>query len=554
MNPKQLLERLTSLSSTLSAAQLTTLGVTFLAVVVFVVGSAYWLNTPDYRILYSDLDPESAAQVVSYLEAAEVPFRLDTGGTTVRVPATAVDRLRLDLAGQDLPMSGRIGFEIFDRTAFGATEFQEQVNLRRALEGEIARTITTLSEVASARVHIAMAKPSIFASQHQPAKASVVLKLRRNRPPSPGTAQAISSLVASSVEGLGPEGVVVIDSFGRSLSRPPVTGADPLRGVLMERQAQLERSLAANVVSLLEPVIGPGHVRVNITVALDPESEEATTERWDPESAVIRSVQLSGGRAGGVPAAQGAAGAAANRPPPDGEAAEPVQAAVAARSGGSEITNYEINRSTSRTVRSSGAIARLAVAVLVDDAPGIADAGEDGADGIAARRPRDADEMRQIEALVAAAVGLNPARGDQMTVENISFEEPPPEGEEFTPEPWQRYLPQLLDAARIATVLVVGLVACLVVVRPLVRRSIGDASTEMVASVQQEGTGELADSLPRTVAQVERDLEAQLGSKESKAPHRLQALTKRVGDLTVREPEGTARVVRAWLDEDAPGR
>ena len=411
MNPKQLFERLSSLATTLSTAQLTTLGVTFLAVVVFVVGSSYWLNTPSYRLLYSDLDAESAAEIVSYLDESEVPYRLDPGGRIIRVPATAVDRLRLDLASQDLPMSGRIGFEIFDRTAFGATEFQEQVNLRRALEGEIARTISTLSEVTSARVHIAMAKPSIFATQHQPAKASVVLKLRGSRPLSPSTAQAISSLVAASVEGLGPEGVVVIDSFGRSLSRPPVGGTDPASGLLLDRQQQLERTMAGAVVSLLEPVIGPGRVRVNVSVELDPVSEEATAERWDPASAVVRSRQVSAGGAGSVPVATGLAGAAANRPPPDDAAAEAVAIAagvVAARSSGSETTNYEISRSTSRTVRSSGAIARLAVAVLVDDAPANADTEEDGVAGGAPRRARDTAEMRQIEALVAATVGLNP--------------------------------------------------------------------------------------------------------------------------------------------------
>ena len=553
MNPKQLFERLTSLTTTLSTVQLTTLGVTFLAVVVFVVGSARWLNTPSYRLLYSDLDPASAAEIVSYLDAAEVPFRLNPGGTTISVPATAVDRLRLDLAGQDLPMSGRIGFEIFDRTAFGATEFQEQVNLRRALEGEIARTIGTLSEVASARVHIAMAKPSIFATQNRPAKASVVLKLRRNSPLSPGTTQAISSLVAASVEGLGPEGVVVIDSFGRSLSRPPVGGTDPAPGLLVERQQQLERTMAGAVVSLLEPVIGPGRVRVNVSVELDPVSEEATAERWDPASAVVRSRQVSAGGAGGVPVATGLAGVAANRPPPGDveEEAAAIQAdVVAARSSGSETTNYEIDRSTSRTVRSSGAIARLAVAVLVDDAPANADTEEDGAAGGAPRRARDTDEMRQIEALVAAAVGLDPARGDQLTVENISFEELP-QIEEVAPRLWERYLPQLLDAARIATVLVVGLVACLVVVRLLIRRTVGAVSTMSATPtpVVAQTEVQLDDTLPRTIEEVESELDERLTSKDDHAKHRLKALSKRVGALTELEPEGTARVVRAWLEE-----
>lgn len=554
MDPKQQLDRLTSLSKSLSPTQLATLAVTFLAVVAFVVGSAYWLNTPSYRVLFSDLDQASAAEIVSYLEAAEEPYLLDAGGTTIRASATRIDRLRLDLAGQDLPLSGRVGFEIFDRTAFGATEFQEQVNLRRALEGEIARTISTLSEVSGARVHIAMAKPSIFATQHQPATASVVLQLRRSRPLSSSTAQAISSLVASSVEGLSPEGVVVIDSFGRSLSRPSVDGNDPERGVLVERQVQLEQTMAANVVSMLEPVVGPGHVRVNVTVELDAASEEATTERWDPDSAVVRSREITGGRAGAVPVAQGLAGVAANRPTLEDEEESPGAlraGGTVTGEGGSEVTNYEITRSTSRTVRSSGAITRLAVAVLVDHAQVTTDAGEDQTEVAATRSPRGADEMRQIEALVSAAVGLDRSRGDQLTVENISFEEVP-QGEEFVALPWERYLPQLLDGARIVTVLVVGLVACLVVVRPLVRRTIGGTPKKAVGPAPKgKAAVQLPNALPKTIEQIEKELDARLAPKEK--PQRLQALTKRVGELTVREPEGTARVVRAWLEED-PGR
>ena len=295
-----------------------------------------------------------------------------------------------------------------------------------------------------------------------------------------------------------------------------------------------------------------------MTVELDPVSEEATAERWDPASAVVRSRQVSAGGAGSVPVATGLAGAAANRPPPDDAAAEAVAIAagvVAARSSGSETTNYEISRSTSRTVRSSGAIARLAVAVLVDDAPANADTEEDGVAGGAPRRARDTAEMRQIEALVAATVGLDPARGDQLTVENISFEEPP-QGEEFAPPPWERYLPQLLDVARIATVLVVGLVACLVVVRPLMRRTVGAVSTTSttLTPVAAQANVQLDGVLPRTIDEIERELDDQLAPQDDRDQHRLKALNKRVSDLTAREPEGTARVVRAWLDEDVSRR
>ena len=196
---------------------------------------------------------------------------------------------------ESLPGSGRVGFEIFDRTQFGATQFLEQVNYRRALEGEIARTIGTISEVSSARVHIAMGKDSLF-GEPRPAKASVVLKLRGSRPPSPATIAGIGNLVASSVEGLRPESVVILDSYGRPLARPQEGESDPLGAAHMERQQRLEREMSARVVALLEPVVGPDRVRVNVAIKLDPQSLEETEERWDPNT-VVRSRQASADQA-----------------------------------------------------------------------------------------------------------------------------------------------------------------------------------------------------------------------------------------------------------------
>src|SRR4051812_39004009 len=207
VDPQQLLSRLRSLSSAFTTTQLVTLCATFVLVVGVVGGSAWWLNVPNYVLLFADMDPESAAQVVTRLKSLKVPYKLDEGGRGVRVPSDRVDELRLDMSAQNLPASGRVGFELFDRTQFGATQFLEQVNYRRALEGEIARTLSTISEVATARVHIAMGKDSLF-GESRPAKASVVLKLRGSRQPSAATISGISNLVASSVEGLRPEAVV----------------------------------------------------------------------------------------------------------------------------------------------------------------------------------------------------------------------------------------------------------------------------------------------------------------------------------------------------------
>src|SRR5918993_1745762 len=284
VDPQQLLARLKTLTSNFSAGQLAMLGISFVLVVGVVAGSAWYLNAPNYVLLFSDMDAEAAGQMVTRLKNLKVPYQLDAGGRAIRVPADRVDELRLELTAQGMPESGRVGFEIFDRTAFGATQFLEQVNYRRALEGEIARTIATISEVANARVHIAMGKETLF-GEPRPAKASVVLKLRGQRTLPDSTVAGISNLVASSVEGLRPEAVVILDSFGRPLARPR-DSEDIMAAQHVERQQRIEHEMAARVVALLEPVVGPDRVRVNVAVKLNPQTLEETEERWDPNTAV----------------------------------------------------------------------------------------------------------------------------------------------------------------------------------------------------------------------------------------------------------------------------
>src|SRR6478609_9630280 len=231
--------RLRGLAGTMSRAQLVSLAISFLLVVAIIGGSALWLNTPTYALLFADMDQETAASMVSRLKQLKVDYKLDDGGRAIRVASSRVDELRLELTSQGLPSSGRIGFEIFDRTTFGTTEFVAQVNFRRALEGEIARTISTLSSVSSARVHIAPGKDPLF-GEKQSATASVVLKLKDARGLSASTAAGIANLVAASVEGLRPESVVILDSGGHPLTN--AQGAeDQLGSAQFERQQRLER-------------------------------------------------------------------------------------------------------------------------------------------------------------------------------------------------------------------------------------------------------------------------------------------------------------------------
>ncbi|HYE85987.1 MAG TPA: flagellar basal-body MS-ring/collar protein FliF, partial [Vicinamibacterales bacterium] len=433
MDLQQFLGRFKTMVAALTRTQQITIGATFVAVTGFIAVSGYWMQSPNYRLLLADMDPEAASEVITRLRDANVPYVLDEGGRSVRVPAERVDELRLEFAGRGLPASGRIGFEIFDQTSFGATEFLEQVNYRRALEGEIARTIATLSEVSSARVHITMAKNSLFGSQAQPAKASVVLKLRRQRPLAASTVTAVASLVSASVEGLQPEGVVILDSFGRPLARPSDNGEEPTDAAQLDRQQRLERDMTERLTALLEPVAGIGRVRVNVSLSLTRQSEEETEERWDPNTAVIRSRQTTAATDAAGSGPGRVAGARANLPPNGATIAggAPAQtAAVAAapaapaippagRSG--ETTNYEISKTVRHSVRPRGDIRRLSVAVVLDDERAI----ETTSEGTTKRtsRPRQREEIQRIQGLVMAAAGIDLNRGDRVTVENIAFEE-----------------------------------------------------------------------------------------------------------------------------------
>lgn len=545
-----MLAPLKRLTSTLSTGQIATLAVAFVGVVGIVGGSAYWMNSPSYTLLYADLDPESANAVVTRLKSAKIEYVLDDGGRSVRVPVERVDELRLDMASQGLPTTGRIGFEIFDRTAFGTTEFLEQVNFRRGLEGELGRTIGTIAEVASARVHIAIPKASLFTGDDDQAKASVVLKLRNNKPLAPSTVAGIAGLVAASVESLRPESVVIIDTFGRPLSQRGEADEEAAGGQPLERQQRLERDLSAKVVALLEPVVGPGHVRVNVSARLSGNSQEETEERWDPTT-VIRSRQSSSDSST-LSGSGGVAGARANTPTPVGQAppAKPIVSPEPVMAGRStETTNFEVSKLTRHTIAPRGQLARLSVAVILDDVRSTTKDAEGKTQ--TAAKPRDAGEVERIKKLVAAAVGLDTERGDQLTVENISFGEAPVE-EDLTPSLWQRIAPPVTDyapqAVRLLGILLMATLAFSMVLRPMVR-SVFPAPAMLDAAVPQVGLPQVVRTVADLEGEIEAELDASAGPPSAEA-RRLPVLSKRIAKKAEAEPEHMARLVRSWLVEE----
>lgn len=556
MNIDQLQAQFKKLTSTLSAKQIAGLVAIFVAVVGVVVGTAYWISAPTYTLLVADMDAETAASVVARLKDDDVPYQLGDGGRSVSVPAERVDELRLAFASDGLPSAGRIGFEIFDRTAFGTTEFLEQVNYRRALEGELARTIATISEVSSARVHIAMAKDSLFAEQHEPAKASVMLRLKANRPLSAATVRGIAGLVSSSVEGLRPESVVVLDQHGRPLTRP-VDDNDPvaLSASQMERQQVIERDLATRVVTLLEPVVGAGRVRVNVAAHLKADSVQETEERWDPNT-VVRSRQTST-ETGASPtgATGGVAGARANQPPAlsTATAAPPAALAASLPTGAlppgrsTETTNYEISKVIRQTVSPHGQLDRLSVAVILDDER-VSTKAEDGTVQVSTR-PWEQPGLERIQAIVAAAVGLDNERGDQLTVENIAFDTAPE-----VVEPAPAFMTQATDvvkehwpaALRSLLILAIAAFAIFGVLKPLSAR-VGALSP---APALPAASGPASARLP-TVGEMEGQINAELDAMHASSDtRRLPVLTQRVAKLATDEPEQVARIVRGWISED----
>lgn len=546
---QSVVERGKAVRASLSTAQLVSLVAVFVGVVVLLIGSTWYLNRTEYRVLFSELNGEEAAKVVERLTADNVDYKLQDGGRTILVPLDSTDSLRLRFAGEGMPTSGRIGFEIFDKVAFGQTEFLEHVNYRRALEGELARTISSLSEVQAARVHIAMQKESLFGAKEQPAKASVTLTLKGSRALPPQAAASITNLVAASVEGLRPEQVVIIDSHGRSLARGAMGRDDgAMAGVDLDRQQKYERDMAMKVISLLEPVVGVERVRANVSVSLHGTSEEQTREEYDPAT-VLRSEQLTT-EGNSSESAGGIAGSQSNLPAPvrpDGTPAAQAPALVSATRGitkSSKVSNYEVTKTVTHTIRPRGEVARVTVGVLVDDEH-VTTSNADGS-MTTKRKPRDPAAMQKLQKLVAASLGIDTTRGDQVTVENVTFEAPVADPV-VAPSIWQRVSDKSSGAVRGVAVLLMVAMVLLLFVRPVIGRLL------TVPTGVESATISMPQQLPRTIEEIESEIEAQLDAGPQDGDRRQPVLTRRMVSITNQEPESAAKLVRGWLAEGERG-
>ncbi len=368
------------------------------------------IGTPDYKPLFTDLEPADAQTLAAQLDAQNIPHQVSSDGKTISVPADKLDAARLQTASQGQPHSGRMGFEIFDKMSWGQTEFDEKVAYQRALEGELERTIKTLSDVDSARVHLVMPTASVFLDHQRDAKASVILKLHRSGI-SKDAVLAISRLVSGAVDGLKPEDVSVIDADS---DRSLVVGHDG-----MDAGEGEEAKLTERLISTLQPVVGTDKIRATVNIDYDQASSEESQEKYDPTVSALLSDQKSEDQAGGGMATGGVPGTASNVPV--AKQAKPATSSIpnSSQSSKTESAQYGVNKTVLHTITPAGRIERVSAALLVDDA---VVRSEHNGRVTFTKQKRSQAELEEIRELAAAAIGFDAKRGDTLSVQNMSFE------------------------------------------------------------------------------------------------------------------------------------
>jgi flagellar M-ring protein FliF len=553
--------------------------ITILVVAIAVGAGLYslvqWRREGDFRPLFTGLSAEDASGIVQKLKESGAEYRLPETGGSVLVPSARLAELRLTMASIGLPKSGRIGFELFDKVNLGATEFTEHVNYRRALEGELERTVMALAEVEQARVHLTFPKDSVFLEAQQPAKASVLVRIRPGAHLAPQNVTAINHLVASAVEGLSPDAVTLLDMNGNLLSRPkslsPLDGTEP-SGAALDYRHQLETDLVAKIGATLGPLLGPEKFRAGVSVECDFTGAELSEEIFDPARSVMLTSQRTEDNTGAL-VANGVPGTASALPRP-----------TSRPNGGSNKTTrtteniaYQSSRSVKKTHLPAGVLRKMSLAVLVDQEITWEK------DKNAFRRvlvPPTPEKLKVIRDLVAGITGFSAERGDQLVIETLPFEttlllEPPspPEaavrGKPGTPVaglPLALTLDKktlLIGGGALAGLLVLGAVAFRFGHKR--RESAVSSSASAPATLPSSGVHATSPALP--ASQVENQIESQLAERDAlQAKMDAQALSslklapvitkkaevfaKHLREKIGKEPEIAAQILRSWVREE----
>ena len=531
------------------------------ALVAIAMAFTLWSRGPEYKVLYTNVSDRDGGAIIASLAQMNVPYKFAEGGGAILVPADRVPEVRLKLASQGLPKAGGVGFELMDNQKFGTSQFAEQVNFQRALEGELARSIESIGTIESARVHLAMPKPSLFVREQKKPSASVVLTLHRGRSIDEGAVSAIVHMVSSSVPELDPKSVTVVDQRGNLLSAANA-GTRGLDVTQLKYTQEIEQGYIRRIEAILQPIVGAGNVHAQVAADIDFSVVENTDEKYrpnqEPGSAAIRSQQSSeSGQSGGP--ASGVPGALTNQPPPDPVAPITTPAPAPARAGApgtpapgqlkmsAELgsagaaprsastgnsrkdvtTNYEVDRSIRHTQQGAGGIKRLSVAVVVNYRGSTAAAGK--------RAALTAAELEQIRNLARQAMGFSTERGDSLNVVNSPFA-----ADADTPELpiWRQ--PENIEIAKSSgKYLLLGLLALylwLAVARPLLRKHLQPAAAAEPGAAA--AGAEAAEQVPPARTQAERE-------------QRHQANIDYAQQLAAKEPAMVAMLIKHWTEKNA---
>jgi flagellar M-ring protein FliF len=517
--------------------------VAIVAVIVASLGGLFgiinWASAPDYVPLFSNLPPDDAGKIADWLNENNIEYKLEQGGSRILVTRENQYQARIQLAQEGLPGKRSTGYEIFDETNLGMSEFVQKLNFRRALEGELSRTIESIDEIEQARVHIVIPEQALFREKEQQPTASVALKLQKTI--SQDQVLGISHLIASAVEGLDANEITIIDSRGNVLSN--MSEKDPLVAMTttqMRLKADTEENLTKKVETMLTQLLGPEKSIVRVSVDLDFTRMESMSENYDPDQTAVRSEEII--ESSSTKNDQNQLNPVDPTQPPLGKSDEVTET--------NSITNYEVSKTVTNTFSSAGGIERISASVLID---GRYETVED-ADGNPAMeyRNRDPREMQMIEEAVRSALGLNDDRGDQLSVQNIAFQAP--ETDVMPPETMISWLQSNgLDLLR--NILIgVAVIGILVFVRNLLNRS-SQAAREvwerrLAALPTGHAGGAAFGALPGAAgaggeALALPDIDSDLPPEVIEANQLQQQLV----EFTTEKPEVAARLLKTWLVE-----